>query len=137
MNPTVGWALAVAALVAGWLAYRWPGLVMAVTVIAFWMLLQFNRALRTMKNAASAPVGHIDSAVMLNARLQRGLTLMQVVALTRSLGRKLTDSPGTWVWSDAGGAAVTLVFAKSRLENWRLSRAEPIGAAAPAPPPPP
>lgn len=122
MNQSVGWALAGAALFAGWQAYGWQGLVFAITLIVFWLVLQFNRALRIMKNAASAPVGHVDSAVMLHARLQPRMTLMQVVALTRSLGRKLNDEPPTWAWSDAGGATVTLVFGGAKLDRWTLSR---------------
>jgi phosphatidylglycerophosphate synthase len=128
MNPSIGWALAAAALFAGWQGYGWQGLVFAVTLIVFWLVLQFNRALRVMKNAASAPVGHVPSAVMLHSRLQPRLTLMQVVALTRSLGRKLSAEPETWAWSDAGGATVTLIFGRGKLERWSLSRAEPGGA---------
>ncbi len=128
MNPWVGWALALTALAVGWQSYGWRGLVLAFTVIVFWLVLQFNRALRVMKNAASAPVGHVKSAVMLHARMARGLTLMQVVAMTHSLGRKLEAEPETWAWSDAGGATVTLVFGAGKLESWSLSRAEAKGA---------
>ena len=35
----IGWALAAAALLAGWLSYGWRGLVLALSVIAFWLLL--------------------------------------------------------------------------------------------------
>ncbi len=104
MNPLIGWLLAAAALVLGWQLYAWQGVVMAITLIVFWLVLQFNRALRVMKNAASAPVGHVDSAVMLHSRLRAGLTLVQVVALTRSLGRKEAVDPETWSWADGGGA---------------------------------
>ncbi len=128
MNPIVGWALAVAALFAGWQSYGWHGLVLAVTLIVFWLVLQFNRALRVMKNAASAPVGHVNSAVTLNSKLQTRMTMLQVVTLTRSLGRKVSAEPETWAWSDAGGATVTLVFGGGKLERWALSR-EASGAA--------
>ena len=124
MNPIIGWALAAAALAAGWQGYGWQGLVFSVTLIVFWLVLQFNRALRVMKNAANAPVGHVKSAVMLHSKLVRGMTLMQVVALTHSLGRKLTPEPETWAWSDAGGVSVTLVFGGGKLERWALDRAE-------------
>jgi hypothetical protein len=124
MNPIVGWALAGAALLAGWLGYGWQGLVLAFTLIVFWLVLQFNRALRVMKNAASVPVGRVASAVTLHSKLARGMTLMQVVALTHSLGRKLNVDPETWAWSDAGGASVTLIFGRGKLEQWSLSRAE-------------
>jgi hypothetical protein len=129
MNPTFGWLLAGAAVLVGWQAYRWEGLVLAATLIAFWLVLQFNRALRVMRNAASAPVGRVDSAVMLHAKLRRRMTLVQIVALTRSLGRKVAPDPETWAWSDAGGATVTLVFASGKLERWALSRAEPDAQA--------
>ena len=128
MNPVVGWSLAAAVLFAGWQGYGWQGLVFSATVIVFWLVLQFNRALRVMKNAASAPVGQVKSAVMLHSKLQPRLTLMQVVALTRSLGRKLSAEPETWAWSDAGGATVTLIFGAGKLESWALSGAEPGGA---------
>lgn len=128
MNPRVGWALALTALAVGWHGYGWQGLVFAFTLIVFWLVLQFNRALRVMKNAASAPVGHVKSAVMLHSKLARGLTLMQVVVMTRSLGRKLESEPETWAWSDVGGATATLVFAGGKLEHWALSRDETEGA---------
>ena len=124
MNPLVGWLLAVAALALGWQLYAWQGVVMAITLIVFWLVLQFNRALRVMKNAASAPMGHLDSAVMLHSRLRVGLTLVQVVALTRSLGRKEAADPETWSWADGGGASVNLVFVAGKLRSWSLQRAE-------------
>jgi hypothetical protein len=128
MNPIVGWALALAALLAGWQGYGWQGVLFAFTLIVFWLVLQFNRVLRVMKNAASAPVGHVKSALMLNAKLQPRMTMLDVVALTRSLGRRLHAEPEpepgteTWAWSDAGGATVTLVFKGGKLDSWALSR---------------
>lgn len=146
MNRPLGWLLAVLAVASGWFAYGWPGVVLAFTLIVFWLLLQFNRALRVMKNAASAPVGHVDSAVMLHSKLQQGMTMLQVVGLTRSLGRKLpaTDSADPieerWTWGDAGGAHATLRFHDGRLVEWALGRegvspsAEPSGSGgAPQP----
>ena len=136
MNPVIGWLLAATALGLGWQLYAWQGVVMAITLIAFWLVLQFNRALRVMKNAASAPVGHVDSAVMLFSRLRPGLTLVQVVALTRSLGHKEAVDPETWSWTDGGGASVNLVFVAGKLKSWSLQRAEapdePATAANPA-----
>ncbi|MFM7703598.1 MAG: hypothetical protein ACKO6D_01535, partial [Rubrivivax sp.] len=68
MSPWVGWALAAGALATGWLSYGWAGLVLAVTCIVFWLLLQFSRAMRVMRMAASRPVGTVDSAVMLHSK---------------------------------------------------------------------
>ncbi|WP_372525462.1 hypothetical protein [Piscinibacter sp.] len=122
MNPILGWALAAAAVAAAWQAYRWPGVALAATVIVFWLLLQFSRAVRVMKNAADAPVGHVGSAVMLNAKLRRGMTMMQVVSSTRSLGRKHPSEPDSWIWADDSGASVTLTLRAGKLLRWTLDR---------------
>lgn len=124
MNPIVGWGLAVVAVAAGWLSYGWQGVVMAVSVIVFWLLLQFSRAMRAMKNAASAPKGRVDSAVMLNAQLKVGMTLMQVITLTKSLGERVNETPETWAWADDGSSRVTLVFDGAKLHSWQLTRPE-------------
>ncbi len=124
MNPIVGWGLAVVAVAAGWRAYGWQGVVMAVSVIVFWLLLQFSRALRAMKNAAQAPKGHVGSAVMINAKLKTGMTLMQVIALTESLGHQISEQPETWAWADDGHSRVTLVFEGAKLQSWQLTRPE-------------
>jgi hypothetical protein len=131
MNPVLGWALAALFVAVAWRQYGWQGVGFAASVIVFWLLLQFTRAMRVMKKAASAPVGHVDSAVMLNARLRTGMPMIQVVPLTRSLGRKVSDDPETWAWRDEGGSSVTLVFDKGRLASWTLDR--PPEASPPAP----
>ncbi|MEO8156096.1 MAG: hypothetical protein ABI605_23770 [Rhizobacter sp.] len=124
MNPMIGWGLAVVAVAAGWQAYGWQGVVMAVSVTVFWLLLQFSRAMRAVKNAASAPKGRVASAVMLNAKLRVGMTLMQVIALTESLGDRVSEIPETWAWLDDGECRVTLVFAGAKLQSWQLTRPE-------------
>ncbi|HET7796123.1 MAG TPA: hypothetical protein VFL64_22230 [Rhizobacter sp.] len=124
MNPIVGWGLAVLAVAASWQAYGWQGVVMAVSVIVFWLLLQFSRALRAMKNAAGAPKGQVDSAVMLNAKLRVGMTMMQVITLTRSLGERVSETPEAWAWADAGASRVRLVFEGGKLRRWELERPE-------------
>ncbi len=125
MNAIVGWGLAALAVAAGWWGYGWPGVVMAISVVVFWLLLQFSRAMRAMKTAATAPKGRVDSAVMLNAKLKPGLTLMQVIALTQSLGERVNDSPETWAWVDDGDSRVSLVFHGAKLQSWQLTRPEP------------
>ena len=122
MNPVVGWGLAFAALVAGWFSHGWRGLALAFTVIVFWLLIQFNRSVKVMRNAASSPVGHIDSAVMLNAKLSAGLPMIRIVALTKSLGTRVAEAPETWAWADASGSSVTMVFDKGRCKTWVLNR---------------
>jgi hypothetical protein len=122
VNDAVTWALAAAALVIGWFGYGWRGLVLALTVIAFALLLQFSRTLRVLRGAAGSPVGHVASAVMLNTKLHPGMRLPQVIALTRSLGRKVRDEPETFAWRDGGGDEVSVEFARGRCTRWELRR---------------
>lgn len=124
MNPYVGWALAAAALIAGWAGWGWQGLVLAVTVIVFWLLLQFNRAMRVMRNAAQRPVGWVPNAVMLHAKLKPGQRLLDVIVLTGSLGKKVSEAPETWRWADEAGDAVLVeVDASGRVRGHSLVRA--------------
>ena len=124
MSVVIGWLLAAAALAIGYLQWGWPGIVLAVTMIAFWLLLQFSRALRVLRKAGQAPVGHVDNAVMLHARLQRGQRLPQILALTRSLGHKRADDPEVFEWRDAGGDAVRVELVGGKLVRWELQRAD-------------
>lgn len=129
MNPWIGWGLAVVATALAWWQYGWPGVALAVSVIVFWLLLQFSRVLRTMQRAGRAPVGHVASAVMLHARLKPGLTLLQVIGLTQSLGRRVDETaaapdqrPERWAWTDDGGVTVTLTLQGGQLQTWELTR---------------
>jgi hypothetical protein len=123
MNATMGWALAGLALVAGYVGYGWQGLVLALSVIVFWLLLQFSRSLRVLRLAANAPVGHVKSAVMLHAKLAQGLRLADVIKLAGSLGRKLRDEPDeAYAWADAGGVEVEVEFKAGRCTAWTLRR---------------
>ena len=122
MDAKLGWALAVLATAAGYWAYGWPGVALAGSVIVFWLLLQFSRAVRVMRLAANAPVGMVPSAVMLHSKLAAGMRLMKVITLTRSLGRKVRDEPETFAWADESGAEVEIEFADGRCREWRLVR---------------
>jgi hypothetical protein len=125
MNPTVGWALSGAALLAGWFGYGWRGIVLALSVIVFWLLLQFSRTLRVLRLAATRPVGSVDNAVMLNARLDTRLRLIDVLRLTGSLGRRVSETPERWAWADGAGDEVEIEFAAGRCASWQLKRAGP------------
>ena len=122
MNPWIGWALAAATLAVGWFGYGARGVALAVSVIAFWLLLQFSRLVRVMRSAAESPLGRVDNAVMLHARLHVGLPMARVVALTKSLGRGTDDRSEVFTWTDDGGAAVTITFANGRCASWVLTR---------------
>jgi hypothetical protein len=127
MNPAFGWGLAALALAAGYAAYGWPGVVLGLTLVVFWLLLQFSRALRVMRKAGRAPLGSVHSAVMLHSRLREGMTLMQVLALTGSLGARveppLDAAEESWRWHDEGDASVTVNLRGGRTRSWALQRA--------------
>jgi hypothetical protein len=119
---------------ATWRAYGWPGLAFALSAIVFWLLLTFNRAVRVMRNAGAAPVGHVASAVMFHAGLARGMTMLRIVGQTKCLGRKVEGGDDDWRWSDDGGASVVLHFERGRLVRWQLERAaDPDGDLESAP----
>jgi uncharacterized protein (DUF58 family) len=129
MNAIWGWTLALVALVLGWLQWGWQGVILALSVIVFWLLLQFSRVMRVMRQASGAPVGHVDSAVMLNAKLRSGMRLIDIIPLTRSLGQAgnpegLQDAQAleTFTWTDAAGVAVRVELRAGRLQRWELQR---------------
>jgi hypothetical protein len=124
MNDKIGWALAGLAFVAGWIGWGWRGLVLALTVVVFWMLLQFSRTLRALRSAAQAPVGHVASAVMLHSQLRAGMRLVDVIRLTGSLGQKQSDQAEAYRWADEGRVGVRVVFSRGRCTSWALDRPE-------------
>lgn len=130
-HPAWHWALAAAALVAGYRSYGWPGVVLAFTAIVFWLLLQFNRAVRVMQKAGRAPKGQVPSAVMLHAQLRTGMTMLQVLPLAGSLGEALDAADdGRFAWRDAGGRRLIATFAGGRLTAWELGPADLPGEVA-------
>src|SRR5690242_3646286 len=127
MDPRLGWLLAALLTLFAWQAYGMHGLAFASSAIVFWLLLTLGRAMRVMRDAGGAPVGKVDNAVMLHAGLARGMTMLQVLARTRSLGRKVEGSDDDWRWGDGGGASVQLHFERGRLAAWRLERPDAAG----------
>jgi hypothetical protein len=106
----------------------WPGIALATGGVVMWVLLHFTRLMTILKKAANRPVGHVDSAVMLNAKLKKGHTLMHVIAMTRSLGALQSpkdEQPEVFVWTDAGDSRVTCTFGGGRLTEWSLQRPAP------------
>ena len=132
--PIAGAALVAAA----WRAYGWPGVAVAASGILMWVLLNFTRLMHILKQAADRPLGYVASAVMLNAKLKPGVTLMHVVAMTKALGEQLSPAetqPETFRWTDGGGSHVTCEFVGGKLTTWVLVRppAPVLEAAGPAP----
>jgi uncharacterized protein (DUF58 family) len=130
MTAWWGWAMAAVAVVMGYVSYGWLGLALALTVTAFWLLLQFSRALRVLRIASANPVGQVANAVMFQAKLNKGMRLPDVLKLTRSLGQKLADDPETYAWADAAGDTVQVQLQGGRLINWQLQRHQAQDASA-------
>ena len=137
MNPWIGWTLAAVLVYAGWTQYGWQGVLFAGSAVAFWLLLQFNKAVRVMRQAGKAPVGRVESAVMFNAKLKPGMPMLEIVMLSKSLGQKLGDNPESYRWTDAGDSHVTVELRRGRVVHWTLWRPEQMDAgpdAGEAPP---
>ncbi len=128
MQALVAWALAIVALIVGYRVQGWQGVILAVTIIGFWLALQFSKAMRVMRVAAQRPVGSVPSAVMLHAKLHRGMKMLEVITVTRSLGREQSPKSEVFAWHDDTGASVQATFVGGRLASWTLQRSTDKGA---------
>jgi len=77
---------------------------------------------RVMRDASESPVGHVPSAVMLHSKLNVGQPMLQIVRMTKSLGRRVSESPEIWSWTDDSGAEVRITFDKGVCASWTLDR---------------
>jgi hypothetical protein len=119
--------LAVVGMVAAYRFYGWTGVAAAVSGLVMWGLLHFTRMMQVLKRAANRPIGYMESAVMLNAKLKTGMTLLHVIAMTRSLGERLSnklEQPEVFRWSDHSDSNVTCTFVSGKLAHYELSRPE-------------
>ncbi len=125
---------AIAGIILAFEVWGWQGVALAVGAVVFWMLLHFNRLMQVVKRAAERPLGYVDSAVMLNAKLNKGATLMHVVAMTRALGALQTppnQQPELYRWTDNSDSWVEAEFLDGKLVRWQLVRpTEPSDAAS-------
>ena len=106
-------------------SYGWRGLVVVASVLVFGILLQFSRMMQVLKRAANRPIGSVDSAVMLNAKIKPGATLLHVVAMTRSLGLLKSAKgaqPEVFEWKDGSQSVVTCTFVGGKLSHHELFR---------------
>ncbi len=130
----------VALVVGTALAYRsygWQGVAGAISIVVFWVLLNVNRTMAVLKRATNRPIGYVDSAVMLNAKLKPGMTLLHVVAMTKSLGALQTAKdaqPEIYRWSDGSESRVDATFVGGKLAHHELFRPaqpeDPLSAPA-------
>lgn len=111
--------------IGAWRQFGWPGIALAAGGVAMWVLLHFTRLMHILKKAAERPIGHVASAVMLHARLRQGMSLMHVIAMTRSLGAlqsPMGAQPEVYTWTDTGDSRVCCTFADGKLQAWSLTR---------------
>jgi hypothetical protein len=117
--------LAAVAVVYAYQTWGWAGLWGALGMVVMWLLLHFSRMMQVLKRTANRPVGYVDSAVMLNAKMRKGMTLLHVLAMTRALGQLQSPKdaqPEVFRWTDNSDSYVDAVFAGGRLQSWGLTR---------------
>ena len=117
-------------VLAAYYFYRWAGVAVAVSALVLWLLLHFSRMMQVLKRTTDRPIGYVGSAVMLHAKLQPGMTLLHVVAMTRALGTRLTEKdvqPEVFRWTDGTDSHVTCTFVGGKLAQHALFR--PAGDA--------
>jgi hypothetical protein len=104
-----------------------------------WLLLHFTRMMQVLKRATNRPIGYVDSAVMLNAKLKPGVTLLHVVAMTKALGELKSvknEQPELFKWTDGTESHVTCEFKGGKLVKWELVRpVEPTAQPVESPEP--
>jgi len=105
--------------------YGWGGVAMAASVLVTWGLLHFTRMMHVLKRAAARPIGYVDSAVMLNAKLKPKASLLHVVAMTRAIGELRSpkgDHPEIFRWTDGSNSYVDCTFVNGKLAGHSLTR---------------
>jgi hypothetical protein len=117
--------LCIGLLYAGWQTGGWRGLAFVASGLVMFVLVHFSRVMGVLNRASQNPKGHVGSAVMLNAKLKRGVNLLHVMAMTRSIGEPLSAEgadPELFRWTDDSGSSVTCEFVHGRLAKWTLVR---------------
>ena len=112
-------------LIVAYQSAQWVGVAAVAGGILMWLLLHFTRLMSVMKRAANRPIGYVGSAVMLNAKLKPKVPMIHVVAMTRSLGLRLSEEnkdPEIYRWTDGSDSFVTCEFVGGRLMKWELHR---------------
>lgn len=120
-------------MIAAFNSAGWPGVAAVAGGILMWGLLHFTRLMSIMKKAADRPIGYVGSAVMLSVKLKAKVPLVHVVAMTRSLGQRLSKenaSPEIYRWTDGTNSHVTCEFVNGRLMKWELQRPQQTDDAA-------
>ena len=120
---------------AAYRSYGWMGVAAIGGGTVMTLLLHFTRLMTIMRRASERPIGYVGSAVMLNVKLKPKVTLMHVIAMTRSLGSRLSEEgqdPEIYRWTDGTDSHVTCEFVGGRLMKWTLERPQAKAAEASA-----
>ena len=124
-NKILGPLLVIVFTIGAWRQFGWAGIALAAGGVVMWIMLHFTRLMHILKKASQRPIGHVASAVMLNAKLRKGMTLMHVIAMTKALGALQSpkdEQPEVFTWSDNGQSSVTCTFVGGKLQDWTLTR---------------
>ncbi len=133
-NHTMTAIAAGSAVIYGWWAHGWLGLMLAVCAAAGWIWLQFRQQQRLLQQASEKPAGRVDSVVMMQARLAHGMEMAEVVALAGSLGHKYS-AMDEWQWTDPAGNDIVVTFRRGVVVRWAVAHQEPDASAEPMMPP--
>jgi hypothetical protein len=107
---------------------QWMGVGLALSAMITWLLLHYTRLVHIFTKASKRPIGFVDSAVMMHVKIKKGMPLLKVIALTKSLGKKEGEvthppvDPEVYTWTDASESTVRCVFVGGRLTQWDLLR---------------
>ncbi|MEY4755092.1 MAG: hypothetical protein RJA44_2767 [Pseudomonadota bacterium] len=121
-----------ALMLGGWL-YGWRGLVLGLTLVVFWLVLQFNRSLRVLQQVGQRPVGQVDSVAMLLRRLEHGMQMSELLTLTGCLGQR-RGSLDDWQWQDSYGHTLVVSLRRGVVVRWAVAQADEPDEADAAPP---
>ena len=116
---------------AAYQSYGWMGVAAVGGATLMTLLLHFTRLMTIMRRASQRPIGYVGSAIMLNIKLKPKVTLMHVIAMTRSLGLRMSEEgqePEIYRWTDGTDSHVSCEFVGGRLMKWTLQRPQPAPA---------
>ena len=105
--------------------YGGAGIALAAGLLVMGLMLHFTRMMNVLKRTTNRPIGYVGSAVMLNAKLKPGMTLLHVIAMTRALGQPLSEKdaqPEIFRWTDGTQSHVTCTFVGGKLAQHALVR---------------
>ena len=114
-------------------AAGWRGVFLVASAFITWLLWQLSRFLGVLRRAARHPVGQVASVQAIHARLKAGLPLLNVLAMTQSLGKLESEEkaqPEIYSWVDDTLASLRCTFVDGKLARWSKEQPEELAAAS-------